>query len=159
MDFDEKGFMEMSNLQNRLSHIHKLLENEDINHKRILEVGCGPGFIGASFIENYCEVHGLDKEKKVSEIATHKGIIVKLLGIEKDCFPYASKFFDMIIISEVIEHIIEYHYVLDEIYRVLKKNGILILTTPNLNNINNMLNLLRGNDVLPIYCRDVQVDI
>lgn len=154
MDFDEKAFMAMSNLQNRLVHIRKLLENENINHIRILEVGCGPGLIGASFLENHCEVHGLDMDEKALEIATQKGLIVKLLNIEKNAFPYASEFFDLVIISEVIEHIIEYHHVLDEIYRVLKKNGIVILTTPNLNSTENMFKLLRGKDVLPIYSRE-----
>jgi hypothetical protein len=34
MDFDEKEFMTMSNLQNRLVHIKKLLGNENILGER-----------------------------------------------------------------------------------------------------------------------------
>lgn len=58
---------------------------------------------------------------------------------------------------EVIEHIIEYHHVLDEIYRVLEIECILILSTPNLNSGQNILQIIAGDDVVPIYdkgCKD-----
>lgn len=38
---------------------------------------------------------------------------------------------DTIICSEVLEHIPDYNKALDELYRVLKKNGIMLISIPN----------------------------
>lgn len=151
----EEKYIHMSNLRNRLIAIQKLLGR--LKCERILDIGCGTGIIGASLLKNYgCEVYGLDKDEKALRSAAKRGLIVKMLDIEKENFPYSSEFFDAVIFSEVIEHIIEYHHVLDEIYRVLEKNGVLILSTPNLNSVANMLKIVAGEDVIPIYDRECQ---
>ena len=44
---------------------------------------------------------------------------------------FEDGFFDVIIITEVLEHVIEYRAVVAELKRVLKKGGFLIVTFPN----------------------------
>lgn len=157
----EEKYIVSSNLWNRLIAIKKLLENEKLEGKRILDVGCGTGIMGASFLKNcHCEVYGLDEDENDLILAEQKGLTVKMLNIEKEAFPYSSEFFSVVVFSEVIEHITKYHHVLDEIYRVLRENGVLILSTPNLNSGSNILKIITGEDVIPIYnrkCKDKHV--
>jgi len=49
--------------------------------------------------------------------------------------PYVDNFFDVIISSETIEHVQNPIFFLEELYRILKKDGIFILTTPNVETI------------------------
>lgn len=51
---------------------------------------------------------------------------------------------DLIIALEVIEHLFDTDQLLSEIHRVLKPNGLLILSTPNLASLPNRLRLLFG---------------
>lgn len=148
----EENYIRSSNLGNHLIAIQKLLENEKLECKRILDVRCGSGIIGASFLEkHHCEVYGLDSDEKALNLAAKRGLIVKMLDIEKQDFPYSCNFFSAVILCEVIGDIVEYHHVLDEIYLVMDKNGILILSTPNLNSGPNILRIVAGEDVIPIY--------
>src|SRR5262249_21256625 len=55
-----------------------------------------------------------------------------VFNVETDEFPYADGTFDVVVFSEIIEHLaINPVWTLAEIHRVLKPNGHLILTTPN----------------------------
>jgi len=47
--------------------------------------------------------------------------------------PFSDNFFDKIICAEVLEHVINKYIVLKELLRVLKSDGIIIITVPNLN--------------------------
>ena len=50
-------------------------------------------------------------------------------------FPYANEGFDAVICLEVIEHLENPWHVLRECKRVLKKNGLVILSSPNISNV------------------------
>jgi 2-polyprenyl-3-methyl-5-hydroxy-6-metoxy-1,4-benzoquinol methylase len=53
------------------------------------------------------------------------------LNVELDRFPYPNKAFEAVVCCEVIEHLtMSPVHMLSEIHRVLKDNGLLILTTP-----------------------------
>jgi 2-polyprenyl-3-methyl-5-hydroxy-6-metoxy-1,4-benzoquinol methylase len=148
---DEDRYVVESNLPNRLTAIKGLLESAEITGKRILEVGCWTGIIGGSFLKDRCVVHGLDIDEGALVLAEKKGLKARKLDIEKEDFPYVSDFFDFVIFSEVIEHVVDYNHVLDEIHRVLRKNGIMVLSTPNLNSGQNMLRIIRGEDIISPY--------
>lgn len=56
--------------------------------------------------------------------------------------PYKSNTFDLIFALEIIEHLFDTDQFIKNIHRVLKPQGILILSTPNLASIKNRLRLL-----------------
>lgn len=53
-------------------------------------------------------------------------------------------FFDMIFCGEVIEHLYDTDFFLEEVYRVLRPQGICVFTTPNLAAWHNRIILLLG---------------
>jgi len=56
---------------------------------------------------------------------------LKIYKADARTLPFKNNTFDKIILSEVIEHIPDYKNAIKECKRVLKKEGILVITTPN----------------------------
>lgn len=73
-------------------------------------------------------------------------------NVENDNFPYADNEFDLVIFAEIIEHLLnDPCKVLREIKRVLKPNGTLILTTPNVARLENVTRLISGANIYDPY--------
>jgi ubiquinone/menaquinone biosynthesis C-methylase UbiE len=64
--------------------------------------------------------------------------------------PVPSESFDIAIAGEVIEHLYRTRTFLSEVYRILKPNGIFIISIPNIACLKNRIKLLFG--MLPTYC-------
>ncbi len=105
--------------------------------KKILDAGCGRGFYiyCLQYYRFIKEIHGIDVNKQYLAIA-RKNITdnrVKITNSNVYHLPYNNNYFDLIICSEVLEHLLDDGRALLELRRVLKKNGILIITVPNKN--------------------------
>lgn len=73
-------------------------------------------------------------------------------NIEESIFPYEDASFDVVIFAEILEHLLNDPVkVLREIKRVLKPNAHLILTTPNASRLENIANLIDGNNIYDQY--------
>jgi len=68
----------------------------------------------------------------------------------EDGISFRDRSFDFIFAGEVIEHVIDTDFFLDECFRVLKEGGLLLLTTPNLGSAYNRYRLLFGKQ--PLSC-------
>ncbi len=89
------------------------------------------------------KVLGLDVLKDVSKKATKKGVKV-IFGDLNEKWPIPSNSVDVITSTETIEHLINVDLFLEEAHRVLKKNGLFILSTDNLAAYHNIFALFRG---------------
>lgn len=98
---------------------------------KVVDLGCSDGFV-LEEIRNKgsYEVYGLDASTKSVDISRGKGLNVSIADLEKP-FPYSDNFFDAVIGLEIIEHLADTDFFVDEIKRVLKPGGCLILCTPN----------------------------
>lgn len=68
---------------------------------------------------------------------------VDLFDAERDVFPYANKSIDLVLACELIEHLgSDPLHMLREAHRVLRADGILILTTPNSSSLTSLANIL-----------------
>lgn len=94
---------------------------------KVLDVGCYPFHLGKALQELGWDVWGISSPHE----PIYDDSQVKILNIDRESFPFEDNQFDMVLFTEVIEHLLNPQFSLKEIYRVLKKNGILILTTPN----------------------------
>lgn len=113
--------------------------------KKVLDIGCGSGFLIKILQEQHnAQYSGVD----VYEDKSKKQWVYKSCDITKG-LPFKNNEFDLVIFGEVIEHIPDPDSVLQDINRVLKKNGKLIVSTPNLVSWANRLLILSGTQ--PLY--------
>ena len=67
------------------------------------------------------------------------------VNLEHDSLPYPDNTFDTVLFCEVIEHLTQDPtFALAELHRVLKPGGYLLLTTPNVFRLQNVIDILRG---------------
>jgi len=126
----------------------KLIE-EVINKKakqpqKVLSIACSTGVIEEKMKNRLgLIVFGIDRAKKSLETARKRGIITKCVDVSGS-LPFESEYFDFVFAGEIIEHIFDIRSFLEEVCRVLKINGYLILSTPNLARIDDRLRFLLG---------------
>lgn len=99
---------------------------------KVLDVGCGSGDLGGTIKERFqSEIHGIEINPEAINNSKKRGILVKKADIE-DKWPYKDREFDVVTATEIIEHVVNPDHFLREARRVLKKDGHIIITTPNL---------------------------
>jgi 2-polyprenyl-3-methyl-5-hydroxy-6-metoxy-1,4-benzoquinol methylase len=98
--------------------------------KKVLDVGCYDGWYSEVFLKNDNEVHGIDASSAAIAKANERGIQAKVADLEK-AFPYPDNTFDAVFGGEIIEHLYDTDFFVQECFRVLKPGGKLYITTPN----------------------------
>ncbi len=109
-----------------------------VGNEKILDVGCGSGTFSRSLAKKFpdAKITGVDISEQAISFARKKAGGEKIrnldfLAASISKIPVKSGSFDVAVVSHLIEHVENPEKDLREINRVLKPNGILILTTPN----------------------------
>ena len=102
--------------------------------KRVLDVACGEGYGSALLARRAAHVTGVDVSPQAIDHA--KRAYADRANLEFVCascttLPLADASVDVAITFETIEHIAEQDQFLDELARVLKPDGVLVLSCPN----------------------------
>jgi len=97
---------------------------------RILELGCGDGALLALLSERN-EVYGIEVSETGVAKCRAKGLRAQYLDISSSPLPFCNDYFDVVIILEAFEHLMNPYYAIQEMRRVLKENGTLICSVPN----------------------------
>lgn len=97
----------------------------------ILDVGCGQGWFLETAKKRGWIVYGTEFSQQAVKICTEKGIIMKQGVLDPSQFGELQ--FDIIYSSEVLEHINNPLPELSNMHQLLRKGGLLYLTTPNFN--------------------------
>ncbi|MBP9759478.1 class I SAM-dependent methyltransferase [Candidatus Dojkabacteria bacterium] len=108
-----------------------LLSKKELQNIKFLEVGCGLGYFSNKAFKMGAKVTGIDigpKLVKINKKLTPKGTFVVSSASK---LPFKDNTFDVVLSTEVIEHVDNQKEALKEMCRVLKKNGVLVITTPN----------------------------
>lgn len=116
------------------------------NFDRILDVGCGDGNLSV-LIKEACKakkVYGIEISEKGAKLASKNGVKVLNIDINCDVIPVEDEYFDAVYAGGIIEHLFDPDHFLDEVFRVLKTNGIFVIDTPNLASFYNRIALLLG---------------
>jgi len=114
-------------------------------NKRVLDVGCNYGntAVYLKLLEN--EVVGLDISSTFVEKCKERGINAFICDIEAEKTPDSIGMFDVVIMTEILEHLFDPLEVLvSKIRPLVKKRGHLIVSVPNCAYIVHRLALLRG---------------
>jgi 2-polyprenyl-3-methyl-5-hydroxy-6-metoxy-1,4-benzoquinol methylase len=102
----------------------------------VLDLGAGPGLLLDSIPEHlHCTKQAVDISSEAVDILNRKGIQAQCINLETEALPYGTDTADMIICTEMLEHLTDPDVVLREIHRVLKPTGILITSVPNINQL------------------------
>ncbi len=125
-----------TSIERRISGRHKAcLEMADFDGKKILDIGCSYGWFEKFIGKKAKEITGIDLDEKDLERARTE-VKIKSVKFEKGSALNLTKFkrnyFDIVVMFDVIEHIPKNteKKTLEEIKKVLKKNGKLLISTP-----------------------------
>lgn len=100
-------------------------------NKKILDVGCASGYLGKFLKENgnYCV--GIDVSKGNIKLAKKVLDEAYVLDVESDDLQKLGKGYDLIILAEVPEHLFDPQSAIARLLPLLKKDGSILLSTPN----------------------------
>jgi len=112
---------------------------------RLLDVGYSVGGFADWFVLLGWSCTGLDINKR------HHPKVTTIQCDLNDGFPVGDGGFDLVTAGEIIEHMIDESALLRECHRVLRPNGQLVLTTPNLSYLVNRFLVFVGKTPMFVY--------
>ncbi len=134
MKFTGERFIPTEQGRIRLEHYHRYAMVLDVvKEKDVLDVACGEGY-GSSFMADVARsVIGVDIS---DEAVQHASSAYKKLNLtfsqgSATNLDFADASFDVVVSFETIEHLAEQAQMLAEIRRVLRPDGLLIISSPN----------------------------
>lgn len=102
----------------------------DLSGARVLEAGCGVGMYSSQIRRRYSlhvEAFDIEAERILeAQVDTPHALVAAA-----EALPYRANWFDVIISNEVIEHVISDRRAVEEMVRVLKPGGRIVLFCPN----------------------------
>jgi len=115
-------------------YLKKIIENIKPK-KKILDIGSGTGQISNFLQSKSFKVTGIDISplfiKESKNQARKNNLETRFLVMNSCKLKFPNESFDAVISAETLEHILHPERMLKEIFRVLKKSGILVLRFPN----------------------------
>ena len=129
----EKGNFQHDRVKKMIEQIELVLQSK--RKLRVLDIGSGTGDLLYRLYKKYPqhEYHGCDiADTIIAKNKKDKREINWKIQDFNGRTTYANDSFDLVIAGEILEHVYDTDNFMKEIHRVLKKNGIVILTTPNL---------------------------
>lgn len=143
-----------------LKNVLPLIEQNQAT--KVLDVGIGRGITAMVLRRMGLWVAGVDtwaahtqeledtfgNKSEMLKTLTDQGIELAVCDIEKENLPFQDGSFDLVFFTDVIEHLHNPpQKPLEEIRRVLKVGGLLVLTTPNVVNLRNRMSFLLGRSI------------
>jgi 2-polyprenyl-3-methyl-5-hydroxy-6-metoxy-1,4-benzoquinol methylase len=117
-----------------VEHLHRYaLACLVVRDKIVLDVACGEGYGTAMLAAHAKAVSGVDISKQAVDHAslTYRRDNVRFEVASCTQFPCKDKSVDVVVSFETIEHISEHEQMFAEIKRVLKDDGLLIMSSPD----------------------------
>lgn len=121
---------------NRLKNAFELLKRHELlkNNFVVLDAGCGGGVILPTLVKYYREVFAVDYSEELTRVKewffNNYGKNVHFKRADIRSLPFNNMQFDMIFSFDVLEHIKDVEVAINEIKRVLKHEGYLLVTLP-----------------------------
>lgn len=112
----------------------------------VIDLSCGEGHLLEALSEDGCAAEGthyqdgdyiIENPQPILETATiHKGVALNRP------LPFAENSYDVVVMTEVIEHLPDHFMIIAEIARILKPGGQVIITSPNIHRLQSRLKFL-----------------
>lgn len=135
MEFTGERFMPGMNGQIESEHIHRyLIGKEYAKNKVVLDIASGEGYGTKILTESAQYVYGVDISSEAVDYARKKySSLNNVEFIEGNCaaIPLPADSVDMVCSFETIEHHDQHHEMMEEILRVMKPDGVLMMSSPD----------------------------
>jgi len=128
-------------------YVQKALASLKISSPKVMDVGCGEGYITQKIKELIPKAHifGIDNSDIAIKTANKKFAGINFAVGDVMNLPHAHGWFDIVVCNNLIEHVNDPVKMLLEINKKLKKGGFLIISTPSPYRIENLFSwLIRG---------------
>ena len=111
----------------------------------VLDIGCGAGQLALALRNKNCVVDGMDLN--LNRLAVNRSIYRTLFeqDIESFDFTASTEKYDLVVFSDVLEHLQQADHVLREAKEILREGGKVVISLPNVGYYSNRLGLLFGN--------------
>jgi 2-polyprenyl-3-methyl-5-hydroxy-6-metoxy-1,4-benzoquinol methylase/septal ring factor EnvC (AmiA/AmiB activator) len=144
----EEGFT----IENSYNNYVAILVNEVPDNSVVLDIGCAQGKFGKALSEKQCTVYGVELNPVSARHAINTGYyedifiydITSSNASEYERMVGIIKQADVIIFADVLEHLSEPTSVLHRYSNLLKDEGIILVSVPNIAHADIALNLLNG---------------
>jgi 2-polyprenyl-6-hydroxyphenyl methylase/3-demethylubiquinone-9 3-methyltransferase len=120
----------------------------------VLDLGCAAGAEIESLLNLGFRVVGIDYSAEMLRFARRRYVIsnrVKLCRADAESLPFASASFDLVVCLGVFEYLPSYGFCLDEIHRVLRPGGIVIISVPTRFSLDQMSYKVCSGVVVPVW--------
>lgn len=113
-----------------------LFASSYVSGKIVLDAACGSGFGSEILSQKAIKVFGIDNSWEAIQYCKAHYKKPNLSFIQMDCnsLAFPGSFFDVVVSFETLEHLQDTDVFLQELSRVLRKGGLLIISTPNREN-------------------------
>jgi 2-polyprenyl-3-methyl-5-hydroxy-6-metoxy-1,4-benzoquinol methylase len=125
----------------RASLALRLLGGDQGGRRRLLDVGCGPGWALEAFAAAGFDAHGVDVSVRAVQEAERRGLQAQVLDVERDELPGG---FDVVAALEVLEHLRDPLAVLRRLGASLASGGRAVVSLPNEFHLLSRLRVLAG---------------
>jgi len=126
-------------LREQLKVLSKIINKN--NSQDILEAGCGTGRILVPLVEKGFHIEGFDLSKNMLKELRKKNNKIKIKVGDIESIPYKDNSFDLVYSITVLIHMLDFKDGFNDMYRVVKKNGLVVFDLPNRNSIWTRLSL------------------
>lgn len=110
----------------------------------VLDVGCGEGGLGRVMKKKGCRIVGIEIESRAAAEAARHYDRVYTADVDSFELPFAPDSFDHIVCADVLEHLKDPWGMLTRFRGLLKTDGTLVASIPNIGNVETLSGLLRG---------------
>lgn len=119
----------------RYSYFRRSLGELRISGKRVLDIGCGGGYLSEEFAKDGFDVSGIDPaEASIAAAQAHavaQGLEIYYQAARGEALPFEDASFDIVACCDVLEHVDRPAAVILEAARVLKRGGVFFFDTVN----------------------------
>jgi 2-polyprenyl-3-methyl-5-hydroxy-6-metoxy-1,4-benzoquinol methylase len=145
--------------EERYRYVHSILASEAPPPADVVEFGAAPGVLSIALARAGYRVTAVDlgeasdawaaeSEGTMTKALAEAGVELVLWNLEQTPYPLAAESADVVLLTEVLEHLRDYPArAMDEARRVLRPGGVLLLTTPNAAALRRRVQLLLGRSV------------
>ena len=117
-----------------LEHLHRyLLAAELANGKVVVDIACGEGYGSAMLAVSAARVYGVDIASEAVDFARHKYARSTLEFLLGSCtaIPLPDASVDLVVSFETLEHHAQHDEMMQEVRRILRPDGVLIISSPD----------------------------